>query len=131
LQNDSQRCAIRAAKGAKACPHSTIRSIRLVAWQTRESTRGTCSRRLWRLSRSIARVLIGYLLAIAVAVPAGFLIGMSPIMSKAFDPFIQVLKPISPLAWMPLALYAPDRPSTAPSSSRATLVAWRTVLGHL
>jgi nitrate/nitrite transport system permease protein len=30
---------------------------------------------------------------------------MSPLMSKAFDPFIQVLKPISPLAWMPLALY--------------------------
>ena len=30
---------------------------------------------------------------------------MSPLMSKALDPFIQVLKPISPLAWMPLALY--------------------------
>ena len=40
-----------------------------------------------------------------VAIPIGFLIGMSPLMSKALDPFIQVLKPISPLAWMPLALY--------------------------
>jgi nitrate/nitrite transport system permease protein len=30
---------------------------------------------------------------------------MSPLMNKALDPFIQVLKPISPLAWMPLALY--------------------------
>ena len=30
---------------------------------------------------------------------------MSPLMSRALDPFIQVLKPISPLAWMPLALY--------------------------
>jgi nitrate/nitrite transport system permease protein len=58
-----------------------------------------------QLAFSIARVLTGYLLAIAVAVPAGFLIGMSPLMSKALDPFIQVLKPISPLAWMPLALY--------------------------
>jgi nitrate/nitrite transport system permease protein len=37
--------------------------------------------------------------------PIGFLIGMSPLMSRALDPFIQVLKPISPLAWMPLALY--------------------------
>jgi nitrate/nitrite transport system permease protein len=36
---------------------------------------------------------------------AGLLIGMSPLMRKAFDPFVQVLKPISPLAWMPLALY--------------------------
>jgi nitrate/nitrite transport system permease protein len=50
-------------------------------------------------------VLIGYLLAVLVAIPIGFLIGMSPLMNKALDPFIQVLKPISPLAWMPLALY--------------------------
>ena len=58
-----------------------------------------------QLAFSIARVLIGYLLAMLVAIPVGFLIGMSPLMSKALDPFIQVLKPISPLAWMPLALY--------------------------
>ena len=58
-----------------------------------------------QLAYSIARVAIGYLLAVLVAVPIGFLIGMSPLMSKALDPFIQVLKPISPLAWMPLALY--------------------------
>ena len=58
-----------------------------------------------QLAFSIARVAIGYFLAVAVAIPIGFLIGMSPLMNKALDPFIQVLKPISPLAWMPLALY--------------------------
>ena len=58
-----------------------------------------------QLGHSLARVAVGFLLAMAVAIPLGFLIGMSPLMSKAFDPFIQVLKPISPLAWMPLALY--------------------------
>ncbi|MES2600941.1 MAG: nitrate ABC transporter permease [Pseudomonadota bacterium] len=58
-----------------------------------------------QLAYSIARVMIGYLLAVAVAIPLGFLIGMSPLLSKALDPFIQILKPISPLAWMPLALY--------------------------
>ena len=58
-----------------------------------------------QLAYSIARVMIGYLIAVVVAIPIGFLIGMSPLMSKALDPFIQVLKPISPLAWMPLALY--------------------------
>ncbi|MDC7785709.1 nitrate ABC transporter permease [Rhodoplanes sp. TEM] len=58
-----------------------------------------------QLGWSILRVTIGYLLAVLVAIPIGFLIGMSPLMSKALDPFIQVLKPISPLAWMPLALY--------------------------
>jgi nitrate/nitrite transport system permease protein len=58
-----------------------------------------------QLGYSIARVGVGYLLAVIVAIPIGFLIGMSALMSKALDPFIQVLKPISPLAWMPLALY--------------------------
>ena len=58
-----------------------------------------------QLAYSIARVLLGYLIAVSVAIPVGFLIGMSPLMSRALDPFIQILKPISPLAWMPLALY--------------------------
>jgi nitrate/nitrite transport system permease protein len=58
-----------------------------------------------QLAWSIARVGAGYLLAVLVALPIGFLIGMSALMSRALDPFIQVLKPISPLAWMPLALY--------------------------
>jgi nitrate/nitrite transport system permease protein len=58
-----------------------------------------------QLGYSIARVLAGFLMAAVVAIPLGFLIGMSPLVYKALDPFIQVLKPISPLAWMPLALY--------------------------
>ena len=58
-----------------------------------------------QLAYSLGRVGLGFLLAVLVAIPLGFLIGMSPLMRKAFDPFIQVLKPISPLAWMPLALY--------------------------
>jgi nitrate/nitrite transport system permease protein len=58
-----------------------------------------------QLAYSIARVGIGYLLAVALAIPLGFLIGMSPLINQALDPFIQILKPISPLAWMPLALY--------------------------
>jgi nitrate/nitrite transport system permease protein len=58
-----------------------------------------------QLAYSVARVGTGYLLAALVAIPLGFLIGMSPLMNRALDPFIQILKPISPLAWMPLALY--------------------------
>lgn len=58
-----------------------------------------------QLLYSLKRVLSGYLLAALVAIPVGFMIGMSPLMHKALDPFIQVLKPISPLAWMPLALF--------------------------
>src|SRR6267143_1387490 len=58
-----------------------------------------------QLAHSLARVGLGYLLAILLAVPLGFVIGMSPLIYRALDPFIQVLKPISPLAWMPIALY--------------------------
>ena len=58
-----------------------------------------------QLGHSLARVGLGFLCAVLFAVPLGFLIGMSPLMYRALDPFIQVLKPISPLAWMPLALY--------------------------
>lgn len=58
-----------------------------------------------QLAHSLGRVGLGYLLAVLVAIPVGFVIGMSPLLYRALDPFIQVLKPISPLAWMPLALY--------------------------
>ena len=58
-----------------------------------------------QLAYSLYRVLTGFFLAALIAIPIGFLIGMSPVAYKALDPFIQVLRPISPLAWMPLALF--------------------------
>jgi nitrate/nitrite transport system permease protein len=58
-----------------------------------------------QLGYSLGRVGLGFALAAVVAVPFGFLIGMSPLMQMALNPYIQILKPISPLAWMPLALY--------------------------
>ena len=58
-----------------------------------------------QLFYSIARVLAGFSLALIVALPLGFLIGMSPLFYKALQPYIQILKPVSPLAWMPLALF--------------------------
>jgi nitrate/nitrite transport system permease protein len=58
-----------------------------------------------QLGHSLLRVGAGYLLAALVAIPVGFMIGMSPLLYRALNPFIQVLKPISPLAWMPIALY--------------------------
>src|SRR5688572_20497978 len=58
-----------------------------------------------QLAHSLGRVAAGYLLALAVAVPFGFLIGMSPLALQVLNPFIQLLRPISPLAWMPIALF--------------------------
>ena len=58
-----------------------------------------------QVAYSLGRVGLGFGLAVLVALPLGFAIGMSPTLHQALDPFIQILKPISPLAWMPLALY--------------------------
>ena len=58
-----------------------------------------------QLAWSIGRVALGFFQAAVVAIPLGFLIGMSRLVFDALDPYIQVLKPISPLAWMPLALF--------------------------
>ncbi|TVP78564.1 MAG: nitrate ABC transporter, permease protein [Puniceicoccaceae bacterium] len=60
---------------------------------------------LLQLLYSLRRVALGFGLALIVALPLGFLMGMSPVFKTALDPYIQILKPISPLAWMPLALY--------------------------
>jgi nitrate/nitrite transport system permease protein len=58
----------------------------------------------WLLIASLRRVLIGFLLGAAVAIPIGFLIGMSRPAMLAINPIIQILKPVSPLAWLPIAL---------------------------
>ena len=58
-----------------------------------------------QLGYSLARVGLGFLLALLVAVPAGFMVGMFPALRLALSPFIQILKPISPLAWLPVALF--------------------------
>ncbi|MEL7069867.1 MAG: ABC transporter permease [Cyanobacteria bacterium J06581_3] len=59
----------------------------------------------WNLLISLRRVAIGYTLASLIAVPLGILIGISPVAYKAFNPYVQILKPVSPLAWLPLGLY--------------------------
>jgi nitrate/nitrite transport system permease protein len=56
------------------------------------------------LLTSLRRVMGGFLIGTAIAIPLGILIGLSPVVSKAVDPFIQILRPVSPLAWLPLGL---------------------------
>ena len=59
----------------------------------------------WNLLISLRRVAIGYTLASVIAVPLGILVGISRVAFKAFNPYFQLLKPVSPLAWLPLGLY--------------------------
>ncbi|MBF2027693.1 MAG: nitrate ABC transporter permease [Oscillatoriales cyanobacterium C42_A2020_001] len=58
----------------------------------------------WLLIASLRRVLLGFLLGALVAIPVGFLIGMSRPTLLALNPLIQIFKPVSPLAWLPIAL---------------------------
>ncbi len=56
------------------------------------------------LLASLGRVAAGFAIATLIAVPLGIFIGLSPVASKAFDPYIQLLRPVSPLAWLPIGL---------------------------
>ncbi|MEH2067099.1 MAG: nitrate ABC transporter permease [Nostoc sp.] len=58
----------------------------------------------WLLIASLRRVILGFLLGAIVAIPLGFLIGMSRQAMLALNPIIQIFKPVSPLAWLPIAL---------------------------
>jgi nitrate/nitrite transport system permease protein len=58
----------------------------------------------WLLIASLRRVLIGFALGALVAIPVGFLIGMSKTAMMILNPIIQIFKPVSPLAWLPIAL---------------------------
>src|SRR5205807_3050545 len=53
---------------------------------------------------SLILVIKGYAIALLIGTPMGFMLGLSPAFTKAFDPIIQVLRPVSPLAWLPLGL---------------------------
>src|SRR5205809_5666877 len=53
---------------------------------------------------SLTLVAKGYVLALLIGTPIGFCLGLSKGFSKTFDPIIQVLRPVSPLAWLPLGL---------------------------
>ncbi len=58
----------------------------------------------WHLLASLQRVLTGFMLGSLIAIPLGVAIGLSEVVAKAVDPYIQLLRPVSPLAWLPLGL---------------------------
>ncbi|GAB4196413.1 MAG: nitrate ABC transporter permease [Coleofasciculaceae cyanobacterium] len=58
----------------------------------------------WLLLASLRRVGLGFVLGAVVAIPLGFLIGMSKAALLALNPLIQIFRPVSPLVWLPIAL---------------------------
>ncbi len=77
---------------------------------------------------SLFRVAKGFLLAILIGTPLGFLLGLSAKFHHAFDPVIQVLRPISPLAWLPLGLIIFRKSEPAAVFTIALCAMWPTVI---
>jgi len=77
---------------------------------------------------SLFRVCKGFSLAIAVGIPLGFVLGLSASFHRAFDPVIQVLRPISPLAWLPLGLVIFRQSEPAALFTIAICAMWPTVI---
>ncbi|MFT5643474.1 MAG: nitrate/nitrite transport system permease protein [Janthinobacterium sp.] len=58
----------------------------------------------WNILASLKRVAVGFGLAAVVGIPLGFLIGRFKFMAGMFNPIVSLLKPVSPLAWLPIGL---------------------------
>ena len=77
---------------------------------------------------SLVRVAKGFLVAIVVGTLLGYLLGLSISFYQAFDPVIQVLRPISPLAWLPLGLVIFRQSEPAAVFTIAICAMWPTVI---
>lgn len=66
-----------------------------------------------QLFSSLGRVFTGFVLGALVAIPIGILMGANSLCQKIFYPIVQILKPVSPLAWFPLGLVAFESASKA------------------
>jgi len=91
--------------------------------------RGEMDQGIARLaSYSLLRVAKGFLLGAAIATPLGLLLGLSHTLNRMFDPVIQILRPISPLAWLPLGLVLFQKSEPAALFAIAVCSMWPTVI---
>jgi nitrate/nitrite transport system permease protein len=77
---------------------------------------------------SLVRVAKGFLLGALIATPLGLLLGLSRTLHRMFDPIIQILRPISPLAWLPLGLVLFRKSEPAALFAIAVCSMWPTVI---
>ena len=77
---------------------------------------------------SLILVAKGYTLALLIGTPLGFVLGMSKMFAKTFDPIIQILRSVSPLAWLPLGLVLFQKSEPAALFTIALCSMWPTVI---
>lgn len=82
----------------------------------------------WNVLASLQRVAIGFGLAALVGIPAGFLLGRFTFMSRMFNPIIALLRPVSPLAWLPIGLLLFQRAEPASSWTIFICSIWPMIL---
>src|SRR6185369_11326237 len=80
---------------------------------------------------SLWRVAKGFLLGILIGTPLGFMLGLSRTFHRMFDPIVQVLRPISPLAWLPLGLIVFQKSEPAALFTIALCSMWPTVINTM
>jgi nitrate/nitrite transport system permease protein len=77
---------------------------------------------------SLILVAKGFALGLVIGTPLGLLLGVSTLFSKTFDPLIQILRPVSPLAWLPLGLVLFQKSEPSALFTIAMCSMWPTVL---
>ena len=77
---------------------------------------------------SLVRVAKGFALALVIGTPIGFLLGLSRRFHQSFDPIVQFMRPISPLAWLPLGLVIFQKSEPAAVFTIALCAMWPTVI---
>jgi nitrate/nitrite transport system permease protein len=77
---------------------------------------------------SLMRVARGFLLGALIGTPLGLLFGVSHTLNRMFDPIMQILRPISPLAWLPLGLMLFQKSEPAALFAIAICSMWPTVI---
>jgi nitrate/nitrite transport system permease protein len=80
---------------------------------------------------SLTRVAKGFLLGLVIATPLGFILGLSSLAHRMLDPIIQELRPISPLAWLPLGLIVFRQSEPAALFTIALCSMWPTVINTM
>jgi nitrate/nitrite transport system permease protein len=118
-----------------ALPHSNLPSP-VKTWSASKpyivepfAKRGEMDQGILRFTwNSLKLVAQGYTLALLIGLPLGFFLGMSKWFTKSFDPIIQILRPVSPLAWLPLGLVLFQQSRPAAIFTIAICSMWPTVL---
>ena len=94
--------------------------------------RGEMDQGIVRLAAySLWRVAKGFFLGIVLGTPLGFMLGLSKTFHRMFDPIVQVLRPISPLAWLPLGLVVFQKSEPAALFTIALCSMWPTVINTM